>query len=86
MQSMQEATAKEIKRLTEKAISKLQQQYHCDVIGLGSYLHRKHYRKWQKLAPQWEQGEQLFSSSPIQVEVKTVIRRSGNIDRTEGAE
>ncbi|EFM08420.1 germination protein, Ger(x)C family [Paenibacillus curdlanolyticus YK9] len=86
LHSMQEATAKEIKRLTEKTISKLQQQYHCDVIGLGSYLHRKHYRKWQKLASKWEQGEQLFASSPIQVEMKVFIRRSGNIDRTEGSE
>lgn len=65
----------------EDTLEKLQRKFKKDVIGIGSYLYRNHYRLWKKVQSNWERGDKLFSQATINLEVRTKVRRVGNIQQ-----
>lgn len=62
-----------VKKRLLNTISKLQQEYKCDVIKLNSYAEIQNKKEWKKLKPKWEE---LFSAAEIDVEVNIHIRGS----------
>lgn len=65
----------------QRLLDKLQQDYQSDTVGYGIRA-KRHYLTWQE----WEQArwlEELYPEMNIQVQVKTVIRRTGLLLRTE---
>ncbi|ACS99649.1 Ger(x)C family spore germination protein [Paenibacillus sp. JDR-2] len=83
IKKMEEAVQKEIVKLMEMTINKLQHEYNCDVMGLREYLFHNHYKWFKQHENQWEEQGNLFASRPIQLDVKVGVRRSGNINLTE---
>jgi spore germination protein len=83
LESIEESFEDEIKRSSLKAINTLQNKYKKDPLGLGAHLYKRHYQVWKQVEDNWEQGEQLFSITPVEVQVKVHIRRTGNIYKNE---
>ncbi|MGO4109699.1 Ger(x)C family spore germination protein [Paenibacillus sp. YAF4_2] len=80
---MEAAIQGEIVKLMTITTNKLQHEYNCDVMGLREYLFHKHYRWFQEHESQWEEEGKLFSTRPVQMDVKVSVRSSGNINLTE---
>ncbi|WP_127496805.1 Ger(x)C family spore germination protein [Paenibacillus glycanilyticus] len=81
--AMETGVQKEIVKLMESTANKLQHEYNCDVMGLREYLFHNHYRWFKQHENQWEEEGKLFSTRPVQMDVKVSVRRSGNINLTE---
>ncbi|WP_373231193.1 Ger(x)C family spore germination protein [Cohnella sp.] len=80
---VQAKTVEKIKSLTEDTVEKLQKDYKTDALGLGTFLKQEHYRAWQKIEKDWDQGNNLFSKCVIRVHVKVKMRIIGAIIETE---
>ncbi|MGG3453982.1 Ger(x)C family spore germination protein [Paenibacillus rhizolycopersici] len=74
---IEKKTAERLTRLTSRTLSKVQQEYGVDVIGLGEYLNRRHHAIWEGIKEDWEQGERFFTRCDIVVEVRTKVRIVG---------
>src|SRR5690606_21383314 len=79
--AMQQAFEAEIKQQCDLAITKLQQQYKADVIGLGAWLRRNRNGLWEQIQDEW--SEALFPNVEIIVNASVDLRRTGNIILTE---
>lgn len=75
---IEEKTAERLSRLTAKTLSKVQQEFGVDVIGLGEYLRRNHHAVWEEIKNDWEQGERYFTRCDIVVEARTKVRIVGS--------
>lgn len=78
---IEKAVSQSIASRCEDTAEKVQRQIKKDAIGIGDYLYREHYRLWQKVESQWERGDNVFSHISIKVEVRTKVRRTGNIQQ-----
>ena len=58
------------------AIQKAQTQFHSDIFGFGSALHRQDPEAWNELKNSWNDA---FSDAEVSVSVKTAILRTGEI-------
>ncbi|QGQ45237.1 Ger(x)C family spore germination protein [Metabacillus sediminilitoris] len=74
---IEKEVAKNIEKLAEDVITKTQEDYQADILGIGSYLHQDHYQTWNKIKKDWEQGEHIFSKSNIEVKAKVKVRNIG---------
>lgn len=82
IESLEKSLKDTITNTTHKAIKKLQQTYKKDALGLGPYLFQNRNEMWKTIADNWESGAHLFSQADIDVQVKVIIRRVGNIFET----
>jgi spore germination protein len=80
---LEEKTEQKVIRLTNGTLTKLQQEYGLDVIGLGKELDRRHHALWQSIKDDWEQGERYFSRCDIEVKVRAKIRIVGSTLETK---
>lgn len=80
---MEAAVEEEIVKYMRMTTNKLQHQFKCDVMGLREYLFHNHYSWFRQHEHQWEKEGNLFSTRPVQMDVKVSVRRSGNINLTE---
>ncbi|WP_027088260.1 Ger(x)C family spore germination protein [Cohnella panacarvi] len=81
LDKIEQAVSSTIASNCEDTLEKLQRKFKKDVVGIGSYLYRNHYRLWQKVEGNWERGDMMFSHVRIKVEVRTKVRRVGNIQQ-----
>jgi len=81
IERIEQSVSRTIKSRCENTAELILRKIKKDAIGLGAYLNRNHYRLWQKVENNWETGENLLSRVSLQVEVKTRMRRSGNIGK-----
>ncbi|WP_036747087.1 Ger(x)C family spore germination protein [Paenibacillus sp. UNC451MF] len=80
---LEEGISKEVKRITDHVIHKLQKEYVRDVFDLELFLYQEHYPTWKKIKDDWEEGKKLFSKAKIEVTVDTEVQRSGSILKSE---
>lgn len=71
---VEEATEKEVRRLTSLALKKVQKQYGIDVLGFGKQFSIQHPRKWEKIKDRWEE---IFPEIPITVSIDMEITEYG---------
>lgn len=76
---LQKALEKEIKRYASDTVSILQHDLQTDVIGFNNYLSERHYTFWQSIKDDWEDGENYFQKSEVQITVNATIEKPGNI-------
>ncbi|SHI98143.1 spore germination protein KC [Desulfofundulus thermosubterraneus DSM 16057] len=67
-----------IKQEVMACVTRLQEEYRADALGFGEAVHRKYPRVWRQVEGEWED---VFATMPVTVEVKTVIRRIGLINK-----
>ncbi len=71
---VEEATEKEVGRLTGLALKKVQKKYGIDVLGFGKQFSIQHPRKWEKIKDRWEE---IFPDIPITVSIDIEITEYG---------
>lgn len=60
----------------ERIIKVTQSKYTVDLIGIGDYLRKYHFRTWNKVKGDWDD---VYKNIPITVNVNMNIRRIGSI-------
>lgn len=80
---------KTLKRLEQKlnqaiaerildAVKAAQKKYKSDILGFGQAIHRSFPKDWKRLKDRWEEE---FPQLPVEVRVKSIIRRTGLITK-----
>lgn len=70
----EQAAEKEVKRLIQLGLEKIQKKYKTDVVGFGTRLNIEHPKQWQKVKQDWDN---VFSQVPITYKVKLTITEMG---------
>lgn len=76
--ALEEELSRAIRGEVEAALARLQGEYRADAFGFGEAVHRKYPRAWRQIKGEWEG---YFAALPVEVEVKTSIRRTGLIKK-----
>lgn len=71
--SLNRRMAQVIRNDMEMAIAKAQ-SLQADIFGFGHSIYRTHYRDWVNLEDRWPE---IFSRVPVELDVRTSIRRTG---------
>jgi spore germination protein len=69
-----QSTEKEVKRLVNIGLRKIQKDYKTDVVGFGKRLSIEHPKQWQKVKDDWDDE---FSRIPITYSIKLTITDTG---------
>src|SRR5690606_35000902 len=67
LKEVEELTKKEVEKMLNQTIEKLQQDFQTDGMGLWKYVSRFHPKIWEKIKEDWDVGENYFSKSEIVV-------------------
>ncbi|AKL95371.1 spore germination protein KC [Clostridium aceticum] len=70
--NIEESIKKEINQVVKVA----QKEYRSDIFGFGAQLYRQQYKEWVKIEKDWED---IFSNTPIDIEVKFTLKGAGLI-------
>jgi spore germination protein KC len=73
---IQQALSQEIKKEISMALTKAQKEYSSDIFGFGKTVHKYRPRYWKQIMDRWND---IFSELPVEIVVKSNIRRSGLI-------
>ncbi|SNS36213.1 spore germination protein KC [Anaerovirgula multivorans] len=76
LDTLQKNLEEGIKDEINQVVKIAQQEYQSDIFGFGGELYRKQYKKWLELEDNWEN---IFSNTPIEIEVKFNLNTSGLI-------
>lgn len=82
-EQIKKALEDEIEKLVTQSIDTVQNDMNADVLGLNKYLNQDHYKFWQSIKDNWEEGEGYFAKSNIEVKVNVIIDQSGNINKAQ---
>lgn len=82
LKEVEELTKKEVEKMLNQTIEKLQQDFQTDGMGLWKYVSRFHPKIWEKIKEDWDVGENYFSKSEIVVNANVTIEQPGSINRT----
>ncbi|WP_332645674.1 Ger(x)C family spore germination protein [Lysinibacillus sp. 54212] len=80
---IKKALEDEINKVSQNSINALQTEINADVLGLNQHLYKYHYQLWDSIKDNWEDGENYFSKSKINVNVNVIIDQSGNINKAQ---
>ena len=70
----EKAATKEVNRLVDHTLKKIQKEYQVDVAGFGNRLRIKYPKVWEKVKKDWDK---TFSKVPIKYTVKLNIKDYG---------
>ncbi|MBP2653684.1 MAG: gerAC [Firmicutes bacterium] len=76
LMAVERAMADEFTRMVQVAYHK-HQELRADALGLGSLVYRQHPEYWNMVKDRWD--EEVFPQTPIDVNIKVIIRRPGMI-------
>lgn len=78
-ETYQKYTNKEVSRMVEDFIKKVQSEYHVDIFGFGEALKRQDYQAFKKLQNKWDE---VFTEAEVSVTAEIHLRRSGIRNRS----
>lgn len=67
---------KEIAGRIQDMLRIVQKEYHSDILGFNDKLYKNHHREWEKMVDHWED---IYSRTPINVNVEFEMRKSGMV-------
>lgn len=65
-----------IEKHLEETIKTLQTNYNSDIIGFGSYIHRKNHKLWKKIKKDWDN---VFPNIDYKVNVEITVLKPGSL-------
>jgi spore germination protein len=68
-----------IRYFIDLALEELQQKYKTDVFGLGRWVSINYPDQWIELKDNWDDGENYFSKSEMEVNIDVTVVRNGAI-------
>src|SRR5699024_10536263 len=72
-----------IEQLTNQTIEKAQKDLKLDVLDIDKILKQKYYHIWKEINKDWEDNENIFSKSNINVSANVQVREVGATDRAK---
>ncbi|TXC85972.1 Ger(x)C family spore germination protein [Metabacillus litoralis] len=78
----EEAIKDKIHEFTKLAIKKVRDDLKTDIFGFSQKFRVKYPNEWEDMKNDWDIGENYFQQSEIEVNVNTVVDRSGTIIRS----
>ncbi len=82
IKGIEKAAAKKIEELVNDTVEKAQKELNADIFGFDDKMRQRHFQTWEKIKDNWEQGENYFAESDIQVTGKARVRTAGATDKT----
>lgn len=82
IRGIEKAAAKKIEELINNTVEKSQKELNADIFDFDDKIKKRHYQTWQKIKDNWEQGDNYFAKSDIQVTAKVRVRTAGATDKT----
>jgi spore germination protein KC len=79
IRTLEKKTERAIKFDIDKALQKMQKQYHVDIFDFGEKIHQSNPKEWKKIEKNWPE---IFSTLPVKVDVKVEIRNFGKVNRS----
>ncbi|GIO24845.1 germination protein GerLC [Oceanobacillus sp. J11TS1] len=73
----------EIKHQVTDILKKGQEEIGMDFFGFSKIMREKHYKTWEKIKGDWEDGKNIFQNATINVTVENTIRTVGTTNRTK---
>lgn len=86
LEEIEKIASKKVEKLVNKVIEKAQGEFNAEIFGFDDKMRERHYRTWEKIKNDWDQGENYFSKSDIEVTGKVRIRTAGAIDKAKSDE
>lgn len=80
---IEEKIAEKIEQMAQQTIHKAQKEFKLDILDIDKTLIRKHYNAWKKIERNWENGENYFSKSHLNVSANVKVRETGATDRAK---
>lgn len=74
LKALEDAVRREMKDEIGNAVKTTQKEYKSDVFGFIDEIYRNYYSDWMKSIHNWSN---IYSQTPVKIEVKFKIRRSG---------
>lgn len=78
----EKAIKEKIHEFTKLAISRVRDELKTDIFGFSQKFRVKYPNEWEDMKNDWDIGENYFQQSEIEVNVNTVVDRSGTIIRS----
>ncbi len=74
IQALEYEVENEIKKEIESTVKITQEEYHSDVFGFINNINKNYYTEWKRIVNYWSD---IYSGTPVEVNVKFEIRRPG---------
>lgn len=79
IKKIEEATEKELKTYTDKAIA-IAQKYQSDIFGFGSMIHKEYPNYWKTVKKNW--NRKGFLDLKIEVNIDITLENKGSLEQT----
>jgi spore germination protein len=76
---IEDKVKEEIERTIKDTLHKVHREFKVDVMGLGKQVQLKDYTFWKEVEGDWNQGEDYYSKSSINVTVQASVQNIGNV-------
>ncbi|MDF2679187.1 MAG: spore gernimation protein GerC [Brevibacillus sp.] len=73
---LEKLAEKNVRRLMEQAVNKVQKQYKVDIFGFGEVIHREDPTAWKSLKKDWDTH---FAKLPVTYQIDVKLRRLGAV-------
>lgn len=84
LKQIEKIASEKVEKLVDDIIDKAQNELNAEIFGFDDKMREGHYHTWEKMKNDWDQGENYFAKSVIQVSAKVKIRTAGATDKTKG--
>lgn len=84
LKQIEKIASEKVEKLVDDIIDKAQNELNTEIFGFDDKMREGHYHTWEKMKNNWDQGENYFAKSDIQVSAKVKIRTAGATDKTKG--
>ncbi|GAB2565509.1 Ger(x)C family spore germination protein [Gracilibacillus alcaliphilus] len=69
--------------LAYDVIQKGKEELEMDFFGFGEMLQQRHYKKWEKIKDNWDEGENIFKNTTVKVKADAIVRTTGATDKVK---
>ncbi|WP_179151963.1 Ger(x)C family spore germination protein [Oceanobacillus senegalensis] len=77
LRKFERALQRRIKTMAEKTLEKVKDDLQVDVLQFDRYLRIHHNKLWEEIKEDWDHGENYFSQSDIEINVKANVTEPG---------
>ncbi|WP_052345679.1 Ger(x)C family spore germination protein [Paucisalibacillus sp. EB02] len=83
IEALEKEISNVVKEIATQSIKKAQQELEADIFGFRDNLEKFHYDTWQEIKKDWEQGENYFAQSTVNVTVKAEVHSDGVVEKSK---
>lgn len=81
VEKFQHALENEVKKRTDQVLELIKDEFKVDMLEIDEYLRIHHHPLWEEIKTDWDAGENYFSQSKIEIDVKAKIMDPGTLTK-----